>query len=553
MNRLAAIFVLIPLFLLLLLALYSYTGMVTVGFSVSPVSLDCLFFTPVFGEVQKGTVATFNVTNRNCGNQNFTANTTIKVRDVRFNDLASETSSPFSLPPTDFQFSASWTADMPAGIYQAHAQTLYDSLSAEANMSFRVVTGGVISMEADEMNKTIINVSDMLEFLKEPDFVFSHLVSPLQNTGRSSLDYCRNGNTSGGTAVICGPSPLSLGQNKIYNMTLKYENVLINITFTELNASLPAAAAAEEAPGGGGGGIEPAPSPPAREVTKILMIDASLPQEVLKGFRGGTTFFSVTVENTGDVDIENLLILPVIPAGWAGFDAKIEYLKAGDRASRTLGVRIPLTEKPGIIFVPVVFITQGRTVLRGAAVLEIGEAGKRQLEIIEYSPEIQLLIDSKGQLSYLVKNTFNAPLSAIAGKLANYEDCFSIEGDEIQIIESVPAGNFFLFKWNIIAEKKAPEGISPRFPLIPPSCDVIFTVTSAEGASTLAKTRVSVVSETAALPDIFPLLTVILIAVVAILLLRSIQKKTSRKPPPPKAGKREQKKTEKEKPFFLPQ
>ena len=492
-----------------------FVDTISISGSVSPSPADCVFFTRIFDEALRGLIAPLNSTDRNCGNQNLTGSTVITVTDVLLDEFLNATTA-LNLPPNQERaFSASWVADGSIGLYLAVVKTDFLNGTVTDTLPFRLVTGGIVSIGAASLNRTIINVSDFLDTINS-GALFTHLISPSGNIGESSLDYCRDGMTRTGTTVSCNPPPVSLLDGNVYNMSISRSSV-INVTFVNISETpaAPATGGGVAGDGGDGGG--------GRIITRIriLLIDALLPQKTVTSYRGSIVSVPVAVENIGDANISEISIIPLIPEGWTAFDARIDSLAVGETAARTLGIRPSLTADPGITFIPIIFIADNRVILRGSLVLDVEEERVGGLEIIPSPGMYRVGVNAQGQLTFLLRNVGQTPLTAVIARIENYDNCLFVPDGDTQIIELVDVGDSRLLSWNVIGTGSI---LTPRFTAVPQICSVLVTVTAIEGVRAEAETQVQLFS-TLPGPDVLPSLLSLGFAVVVGYLLINRRKK----------------------------
>ncbi|HEX55217.1 MAG TPA: hypothetical protein ENF49_03725 [Candidatus Altiarchaeales archaeon] len=131
--------------------------------------------------------------------------------------------------------------------------------------------------------------------------------------------------------------------------------------------------------------------------------------------------FNIT--NIGNVPVDNVTLIPIVPEGWEFKTALVSFLDVGNSTNRTIFVKPPYNAE-GKYAIPV-------KAVRGNLTMDIDyfwlniikEVNISVLEILEYPSVIYIQVNSNATVPILLRNIGKIRLHDITGRLENAELC----------------------------------------------------------------------------------------------------------------------------------
>ena len=248
---------------------------------------------------------------------------------------------------------------------------------------------------------------------------------------------------------------------------------------------------------------EPTPTPrPTPEPTPVpspkISVEIEPVEKQIEGYQGEWIPSIINVTNVGDVNISDVVLIPMVPKGWEYKTALISSLDVGETTNRTVFVK-PTYSALGNYIIPIKAEKDNVTLDVDYFWVEVLEAiNKTRLQILEVPMTINMRINSNVTLPILMKNIGKLPLHNISLRMENAENCLSN------------------YEWRAIDLLDVNERKSSVLMLmsknVPAACNATLIAWSKEGAYAFADMNINVTPPLFILP--LPKTLILLIALI---------------------------------------
>jgi len=142
------------------------------------------------------------------------------------------------------------------------------------------------------------------------------------------------------------------------------------------------------------------------------------------GLQDGIIPSLLSIENIGGVDVSDLVIEPIVPAGWDSKSSLVSKLLVGETTNRTIFVKPPIDAQPDTYAIPVKILRNGTLLDIDYIWVKVEEAeNKSILDMIEAPKSIILGLGETHVAPILLRNKGRVDLSEITARLENADDC----------------------------------------------------------------------------------------------------------------------------------